>query len=256
MRGARRWFGRNHSTRRTLRSYWNSRTTLKNWGRDLYWTGRVETINPNISHSSILVVDDHEVVRTGLIAALQSSGASRLTQSSSFAEASARLTSESFDVAIIDHHLGDGIGLDLALLATASNPECKLALLTLEEEWQLIEQSQSMGFQAFISKRCELREIIETVKLVLAGGDFFYLRVPQISRNREPSENKSFKLTRTELSILSDLADGSSTREIAVKRCNSEATIKTHLTSIYRKLGARNRIEALIIARDFNVKNF
>jgi DNA-binding NarL/FixJ family response regulator len=113
-----------------------------------------------------------------------------------------------------------------------------------------------MGFQAFISKRCELQEITETVKLVLAGRDFFYLRVPQISRDRKPSEKKSFKLTKTELSILSDLADGSSTREIADRRCNSEATIKTHLTSIYRKLGARNRIEALIIARDFNVKSF
>ncbi|CAB4336014.1 unannotated protein [freshwater metagenome] len=113
-----------------------------------------------------------------------------------------------------------------------------------------------MGFQAFISKRCELQEITETVKLVLAGRDFFYLRVPQISRDRKPSEKKSFKLTKTELSILSDLADGSSTREIAAQRCNSEATIKTHLTSIYRKLGARNRIEALIIARDFNVRNF
>jgi DNA-binding NarL/FixJ family response regulator len=193
-------------------------------------------------------------VRNGLISALASAGATRLTQASTFAEASVRLSSERFDLAIIDQHLGDGSGLDLALVASLSNPECKLALLTLEEEWQLIEQARLIGFEAFISKRCELKEIIDTVTLVLTGRDFFYLRVPQISRNPQAPEKRSFQLTKSELSILADLADGSSTREIADRRCNSEATVKSHLTSIYRKLGVRNRVEALIIARDFNLK--
>ena len=164
-----------------------------------------------------------------------------------------RLSTEPFDLAIIDQHLADGDGLDLAIVASLSNPACKLSLLTLEEDWKLIEQARALGFTSFISKRCEIKEIIATIKLLIHGAQHFYLRVPQIPIESAASSDRSIHLTKTEAAILEDLSAGSTTKEIAIKRCNSEATIKSHLTSIYRKLGARNRIEALLIARDFNL---
>ena len=163
------------------------------------------------------------------------------------------LSSVRFDLAIIDQHLGDGNGLDLAVVASLSNPECALVLLTLEEEWVLIEQARLLGFGSFLSKRTELSEIISTVKKLLTEKEHFYLRVPQIPLRSTILPRHSIHLTKTESEILAELSDGSSTKQIALRRCNSEATIKSHITAIYRKLGARNRIEALLIARDFNL---
>lgn len=138
-------------------------------------------------------------------------------------------------------------------MVSLSNPDCTLALLTLEEDWELIERSRLLGFSAFISKRSELSEIISTVRVLLTDTKHFYLRVPQMPLHSENTQQCSTPLTKTELEILSELSDGSSTKEIALRRCNSEATIKSHLTSIYRKLGARNRIEALIAAGELHL---
>jgi DNA-binding NarL/FixJ family response regulator len=193
------------------------------------------------------------VVRSGLHSALKSAGFLHIQQAATYAEASTRLSTEPFHLAIIDQHLGDGEGIDLAIVAGLSNPECKLVLLTLEEQWQLIEQARLLGFGAFLSKRTELVEIISTMTKLLRDAPYFYLRVPQIPQYPTISHERSIHLTKTEAEVLADLSDGSSTKEIALRRCNSEATIKSHLSSIYRKLGARNRIEALIIARDFNL---
>ena len=149
--------------------------------------------------------------------------------------------------------MGDGSGIELAVTAALSNPDCTLVLLTLEEEWTLIEQARLLGFGSFLSKRSELSEIVSTIKQLLTNSQHFYLRVPQIPLHSTILPKKSIHLTKTESEILAELSDGSSTKEIAMRRCNSQATIKSHLSSIYRKLGARNRIEALLIARDFNL---
>ena len=193
------------------------------------------------------------MVRSGLHSALKSAGFLHIQQAATYAEASTRLSTEPFHLAIIDQHLGDGEGIDLAIVAGLSNPECKLILLTLEEQWHLIEQARLLGFGSFLSKRTELSEIIATVTKLLREDAYFYLRVPQVPLHPTIAPERTIHLTRTESEDLTDLADGSSTKEIAIRRCNSEATIKSHLSSIYRKLGARNRIEALIIARDFNL---
>jgi DNA-binding CsgD family transcriptional regulator len=66
-----------------------------------------------------------------------------------------------------------------------------------------------------------------------------------MSKNKSMVESRIHLLSIREREILMDIATGATTREIAMKRHNSEATVKSHLTSIYRKLDVRNRVEAI-----------
>lgn len=197
-----------------------------------------------------LVVDDHEVVRRGLISALDRCGGFLLDEAGSYEEATNRVAAVTYDLAIIDHNLGKSNGLDLALAINLSHPLCRTILLTFEEDWQLIERTRRSGFAAFISKSTPLQQVTETITQVRDDGEGFLLRIPDFK------ERKHFKshltLTPTEIEIMKDLSRGLRTSEIAHARHNSEATIKSHLTSIYRKLGARNRVEALRIASEIS----
>ncbi len=90
-------------------------------------------------------------------------------------------------------------------------------------------------------------EMVRDEVFALTYEELLEFDSPAVS-NEEPSSplaNLSDPLTRTEVSVLEDLVKGLTTKEIALVRHNSEATIKSHLTAIYRKLGVRNRVEAV-----------
>jgi DNA-binding NarL/FixJ family response regulator len=192
-----------------------------------------------LSDYTILVIDDHEVVRAGLIQGLSNAGLSKILQASSVLEAHSLISTHTIDLLLIDYQLEDGVGIDIAHAALLHSPQVKLILLTLYDEWKLVEQARRAGFTAFISKNSSLSTIVEQVIGALDGALSFRV----FSQNFD--SEISIPLTTTEIAILEAISKGHTTREIAALRLNSEATIKSHLSSIYRKLGVRNRVEAI-----------
>jgi DNA-binding NarL/FixJ family response regulator len=192
-----------------------------------------------LSDHTILVVDDHEVVRAGLIQGLTNAGLSKILQVSSVLEAHSLISTHTIDLLLIDYQLEDGVGIDIAHAALLHSPQVKLILLTLYDEWKLVEQARRAGFTAFISKNSSLSTIVEQVIGALEGAISFRV----FSQNFDAEI--SIPLTTTEIAILEAISKGHTTREIAALRLNSEATIKSHISSIYRKLGVRNRVEAI-----------
>lgn len=199
-----------------------------------------------LSGLTILIVDDHELIRRGLHQALILESPRCIYEASSLREASAMIASQRFDLIIIDQNLGDGTGLDLATTISLNQPSTHSVMLTLEDDWSLIQQAQRALFSIFINKRCSLKDIVEAIKNSLSNPGRFSIYG---SMPKDSTFHSSVTLTPTELGVLHDIEDGATTREIALRKHNSEATIKTHLTSIYRKLSVRNRVEAIAEGR-------
>lgn len=197
-----------------------------------------------LSNISILIVDDHEVIRLGLRHALTTAGVTSIVEAGSFASAALAIGQEKFNLVIIDQNLPDGRGIDLSTCIALNQPSALTILLTLEEEWHLAKIAERSEFSAYISKSTPLSTIVETIEALISGKSTFTLCAPTLT-----SRINRRALTLTELDVLREIDSGLTTREIALKRKSSEATIKSHLTSIYRKLGARNRVEAIKTGR-------
>ena len=193
----------------------------------------------DIASARIILIDDHDVVRRGLQSALVARGAGEPTQCSSYSGALRIARKERFDLAIVDRNLGDGDGLLLAATIKEIFPSTIVALLTIESKWSLVERAQRAGISAVFSKTTPLFSLMDALDQLLSQPERFLV----ISESVRPAALDL--LTQTEREILEQITTGATTEEIARERHNSIATIKSHLTSIYRKLEVRNRVEAI-----------
>lgn len=187
--------------------------------------------------AGILIIDSDEVLARGIKSALLSRGCSEVYYSLSRSEALLAVKNRSFDLALISHGIEDEFQMiaDFQRLA----PDTSIAILADETSWALAQEMEHSRVGALMSKRLPISTIVDSLNQLLANpAGFIYIG------ERETSVHLS-RLTLSEKSVLTYLAQGLTTREIARTRHNSEATIKSHLTSIYRKLEARNRIEAV-----------
>ena len=148
------------------------------------------------------------------------------------------IRSERFDLFIVERELEDGDGIVLAPTIRRIHPYSFSILITAPHGWATYEAAQQLGFSEVIGDESTAAQINSLVENFLAGR---LISTPSINK---PTVGVHL-LSLREREILMDLATGATTEEIARKRHNSIATIKSHLTSIYRKLGVRNRVEAI-----------
>jgi two-component system response regulator EvgA len=202
-----------------------------------------------LSKGKILVVDDHEIIRTALTSSLDRHGWQDIAQASSLEGATKLIARDNFTHILTDQYLRDGEGLELAVVALKKNLEVKLALFTFEESWALIERCRALGFALFISKQSSLETIMGALNHICAADNCFAVHAPSLPKSKAIIS----PLTKTEIEVLSLFSQGLTSREIAIKRHNSEATIKSHIGAILRKLESRNRIEAIAKARNLRL---
>ena len=195
------------------------------------------------SDLAILVIDDHGIVRRGVVSSLNAIGYTDIAEASSYSQALQRSREKSFSLAIIDFNLGGANGIDCALALSMVQPEMLFILLSVEDDWRIVKAAERAGFQSFISKSAPLNDLIHTVQSALSTPGGFQFSLPQLVATSD-SERFSF-LTNSEIEVLSYLRKGLTTREIAQYRVCSEATVKSHLTAIYRKFGVKNRTGAI-----------
>jgi DNA-binding NarL/FixJ family response regulator len=162
-----------------------------------------------------------------------------MKSSSSFRAALPRIRVEKYDCIIVDKNLGSGDGITLAPIINRVNPDCLTVLIVEQSHWATIEAARSLGFSAIIN----MRSLEHELPLVIAE------KLSRSNAKEIKSESgrraKLERLSEREREILVDISQGKRNYEIATMRHISEGTIKSHLTSIYRKLEVRNRVEAI-----------
>jgi len=200
--------------------------------------------------SQILVIDDHPSVRSGVKQAIESAGMVCCGEAASRAEAFAQIAHKSPDGVILDLNLPDGSGLDIVQWIRKFSPDIAIVILTFSDEESQLIAAMRAGASAFVKKSAPINELISAIRSSLTQPKNF--SAAGIASAIESSESAKL-LTPRELGILSSLALPGTNRELAKTLHISEATFKTHLASIYRKLGVANRIAALRKAKDLNL---
>jgi DNA-binding NarL/FixJ family response regulator len=191
----------------------------------------------------VLLVDDHALIRSGVAAALAQKNFEVVAEASSVSQGLAMLNTHKPEITLIDINLGSGSGIDLIKQAKKDGTSSKFVVLTMHDDNQTLELAKAAGAVAFITKSAPTDRLLEVVQSVAAGVDRF-LKAGEI--NILP-ERKDFDLTPRELEVLSLLPSGATANAIGGLLFLTEATIKTHLANLYRKLGAANRAQAVSI---------
>ena len=191
----------------------------------------------------VLLVDDHALIRSGVAAALAQKNFEVVAEASSVSQGLAMLNTHKPEITLIDINLGSGSGIDLIKQAKKDGASSKFVVLTMHDDNQTLELAKAAGAVAFITKSAPTDRLLEVVQSVAAGVDCF-LKAGEI--NTLP-ERREFDLTPRELEVLSLLPSGATANAIGAVLFLTEATIKTHLANLYRKLGAANRAQAVSI---------
>jgi len=192
----------------------------------------------------IVVIDDHHLIRSGLIAALAETDFNVVAEASTVGEGLAVINKFHPDIALVDINLGTSSGLDLIKTAISQKSNCKFVVLTMHDQSEILESAKSAGASAFVTKGAAIGDLIEIINCISAGTNKF-MKAGELKQSKQVID---FDLTNRELEVLSLLPTGATASAIAGMLFLTEPTVKTHLSSIYRKLSAANRAQAVSIA--------
>jgi two-component system response regulator DesR len=183
----------------------------------------------------VLVVDDHDVVQWGFRVLLgEQPWVERCLAARSGREALELARRFEPHVALVDLFLSEESGADVCAELRAASPSTRVLLISGAGRMSPA-AARAAGASGFVSKDLEAREVIAAVRMVGRGRTRF---PPKASQPAPP-------LTEREREVLDLIAAGSTNREIAQRLYLSPHTVKEHTSAVYRKLGARNRADAV-----------
>jgi DNA-binding NarL/FixJ family response regulator len=201
----------------------------------------------------VLIVDDHEMVREGLMAMLQPEPDFDVVgQTGRGAGVVELVEATRTDVVLLDARLPDVSGVEVCRRLVQSHPEVSVVILTTYTDPDLVQECIQAGARGYVVKDVERFSLKESIRAVYRGQAVL---APQVAgqvieraRTPQPAVSKRAALSASQVSILRLISRGHSNREIAAEVHLSENTVKTHVQEIFRKLGVRNRVEAAILA--------
>ncbi|HVS49971.1 MAG TPA: response regulator transcription factor [Candidatus Dormibacteraeota bacterium] len=201
----------------------------------------------------VLIVDDHEMVREGLMAMLEPEPDFDVVgQTGRGAGVVELVEATRTDVVLLDARLPDVSGVEVCRRLSQSHPEVSVVILTTYTDPDLVQECIQAGARGYVVKDVERFSLKESIRAVYRGQAVL---APQVAgqvieqaRTRQPVGSRRAALSASQVSILRLISRGHSNREIAAEVHLSENTVKTHIQEIFRKLGVRNRVEAAILA--------
>lgn len=197
---------------------------------------------------SVLLVDDHELIRQGLRRAFERDGDFEVAgEAGSLADARRLLTLVSPDVVILDVRLPDGNGLDACRKVRADNAEIGIVILTMYAGDDQLFEALEAGASAFVPKNSPSEDVVAAARHAASAPRSFTAADLNEAMKRRLSPSGP-QLSPREKEVLGLLADGLGVAQISRQLYISESTTKTHISKLYEKLGAGNRAQALMTA--------
>jgi DNA-binding NarL/FixJ family response regulator len=201
----------------------------------------------------ILIADDHPLFRSALHQALSLGlgDEARLVEAASIAELETQLSAKSdWDLVLLDLNMPGAYGFSGLVLLRGQYPQVPVVMISAQEEAAVVARSREFGASGFIPKSSSLEVIQEAVRAVL-DGDVWWPNLGDESVAVSPEEREASaglaSLTPQQFRVLTMVCEGLLNKQIAYQLSVSEATVKAHVTAIFRKLGVRTRTQAALL---------
>jgi len=212
------------------------------------------TVTPTIS---LLLVDDSELVRTGLRSLLGGKGHAAQFQILGEAHSVATAVTENSrlkpDVVLLDIRLPDGSGFEACRQILARDPDTRVLILTSVIDDNLVYEAMSSGAHGYLLKEINAQGLCQAI-IDVAAGKFILdpavtTRVLSLVRNGPPQseQDKLSQLSTQERRVLALVAEGKTNKEIAEQMALSDKTVKNYLSNIFEKLKINRRSQAAVL---------
>lgn len=201
----------------------------------------------------ILIADDHPLFRSALHQALSLGLGpdARLVEAESIADLEARLTEKSdWDLVLLDLNMPGAYGFSGLVLLRGQYPQVPVVMVSAQEEAAVVVKSREFGASGFIPKSSSLETIQKAVRTVLDGDVWWPPQVNEsisVSPEAKAASEGLASLTPQQFRVLTMVCEGLLNKQIAYELSVSEATIKAHVTAIFRKLNVRTRTQAALL---------
>ncbi|GAA0387324.1 response regulator transcription factor [Brevundimonas terrae] len=201
----------------------------------------------------IVVADDHPLFREALVSAVRKARPdASVVECSSFAEAEAALNAGTVDLMLLDLKLSDVEGMTGLNLVRANHPAVPVVVVSASEEPHTVRHALAVGASGFIPKSASLETMVEAIGQIMEG-ETWAPDVGEAEGEEADLQSRIASLTPSQLRILEGLKAGRLNKQIAYDLGVTEATIKAHLTSVFRKLGVQNRTQAVILSQQIDL---
>ncbi|MFT3891000.1 MAG: response regulator transcription factor [Anaerolineales bacterium] len=208
----------------------------------------------------ILVADDHLIIRQGLRLILETESDLELVgEASDGAEAVNLCKKLRPDVVLMDLRMPNMDGLTAIEQLHIEQPEIAIVILTTFNEDELMFRGLQAGARGYLLKDTDRSTLFNTIRAAARGETLLkpeiMARVLSQANKPKTGSNATVSLTERELEVLTSVARGERSKEIALQLGISERTVKAHLASIYEKLGVDSRAGAIAIAAQMGILN-
>ena len=208
-------------------------------------TANTSSNKPTGDSIRVLVVEDHHVVRQGLVALLNVvDGLEVVGEAADGVEAITQFRKHKPDVTLIDLRLPRMGGVDVIQRIRVETPQARFVVLTTYDGDEDIYKALKAGARAYLLKGMTTDELVATIRTVHAGKS----HIPPAIAERLAERMGTEDLTIRELDVLEQIVQGKSNKEIGTELDISEATVKTHINSLLSKLGVTDRTQAATAA--------
>lgn len=221
-----------------------------------------------MNKTSIVLVDDHSIVRDGIRALLENEQDLKVIgEGSDGSEAIALVKEKKPDILIIDIRMPNMTGIEAVEKLSAANADVKCIILSMHDSEEYILQSVAAGAKGYLLKDTGKVEFIKAIHAVRDGGKYYSGAISNVLVNNllNPSKktletpksdkrtSKPFDLTNKEIQVLELVLSGLTNKQISEKLQNSKRTVETHRFNLMRKMEVKNLMDLSKKAQEFNL---
>lgn len=210
---------------------------------------------------SILIADDHSLMRQGLKQILELEECMQVIgQASDGEEAIKKALELKPDIILLDINMPNLNGIEALRRLRDIGVDSKIIMLTIHDDKEYLFETINIGANGYVLKDSDGDSLIKAIKNVYMGESYIQPNLASVfvkdmkNKSSTLKDSKRDNLTRREYEVLTLIAEGLNNREIAERLFISEKTVKNHVSNIFKKINVSDRIQAAIYAYKNNIK--
>lgn len=201
----------------------------------------------------VMLVDDHALIREGIRQLIEMDGSiSVVAEAKDGIECLSILKKVKPDIILLDINMPNRNGIEVLQELRNSNNNTKVLMLTVHNEVEYLVKAVDIGVNGYILKDAGFAELKKAIHAIIDGENYIQPNlIPALNSRlvaRDVDKDKIEQLTKRELEVLVNLANGMFNKEIAIRLHISERTVKNHISNIFKKIGVSDRTQAAVFA--------